>query len=190
MCPNAMEYSVFSPAHTGVRKNSGKQPNKSRVLGCLYRQIAWIHGYRVMVIGNSLKGSFEKDCFFGKCGNIGQALTIGAICIAMTACGAGGGISATGSPTPGPGPGATGSATLIWTAPSTNTDGTSVSLASFNVYSGTSPATLAYAATAAGNTTSYTVTGLPAGTYYFAVTAVSTTGAESAMSSTGSKTIF
>jgi hypothetical protein len=141
-----------------------------------------------MVIGNSLKGSFDKDCFHSKCGNIGRVLAIGAISIAMTACGGGGDISTTGSQTPGPG--TTGSATLMWTPPSTNTDGTPVSLASFNVYSGTSPATLAYAATAAGNTTSYTVAGLPAGTYYFAVTAVSSTGAESAMSSTGSKTIF
>jgi hypothetical protein len=141
-----------------------------------------------MVIGNSLKGSFDKGCFLGKCGNIGRALAIGAMSIAMTACGGGGDISTMGSPPPGPG--ATGSATLMWTPPSTNTDGTPVALASFNVYSGTSPASLAYAATAAGNTTSYAVTGLPAGTYYFAVTAVSTTGAESAMSNIGSKTIF
>ena len=84
---------------------------------------------------------------------------------------------------------ANGSATLMWTPPTTNVDGTSLSLAGFNVYSGTSPSTLTRTASVGWSTTLYNVTGLPTGTFYFAVTAVSTTGAESSFSNIGSKTI-
>jgi hypothetical protein len=85
---------------------------------------------------------------------------------------------------------ADGTADLSWVAPTTNEDGSSLTLASFNIYSGTSPSNLQKIASVGAGQTTFTVTGLAAGTYYFAVTAVSDTGAESAFSNIGSKQIF
>jgi len=82
-----------------------------------------------------------------------------------------------------------GTATLAWTPPTTNVDGTSASLAGFNVYRGTSPGSFARIASVGWSTTLYTVQNLPIGTYYFAVTAVGTNGTESVFSNIGAKTI-
>jgi hypothetical protein len=81
------------------------------------------------------------------------------------------------------------SADLSWVAPTTNEDGSPVTVTAFNIYAGTSTTTLLKVATVNGSETSFTVNGLPTGTTYFAVTAVSDTGAESVFSNIGSKTI-
>jgi hypothetical protein len=86
--------------------------------------------------------------------------------------------------------GANGTADLSWTAPLTNEDGSPLTLASFNVYRGTSPSNLQKVASVGASQTAFTITGLAAGTYYFAVTAVSDTGAESTFSNIESKTVF
>jgi trimeric autotransporter adhesin len=85
---------------------------------------------------------------------------------------------------------ANGTADLSWIAPTTNEDGSPLTLASFNVYKGTSPSNLQKITSVGAGQTAFTVTGLAAGTYYFAVTAVSNTGAESTFSNVGNKTIF
>jgi hypothetical protein len=80
----------------------------------------------------------------------------------------------------------TGTADLSWTPPTTNEDGSSVTLTGFNIYAGTSPTSLLKIATVPATQTTFTVNGLQAGTTYFAVTAVS--DAESAFSNIESKT--
>ena len=84
-----------------------------------------------------------------------------------------------------------GSATLSWTAPVDNTNGTALTdLAGYNVYYGTSPTAMTTVVNiASAGTTTYTVGNLAAGTWYFAVNAYTTGGTESTLSSTGSKTI-
>jgi len=84
-----------------------------------------------------------------------------------------------------------GSATLSWTAPTQNTDGTQLTdLAGYKIYYGTTSGQLTQVISinATGSTT-YVVSGLASGTYYFAVTAYASDGTESAQSDVGSKTI-
>lgn len=85
----------------------------------------------------------------------------------------------------------TGSATLTWTAPTTNTNGSALTdLAGYHVYYGTSPSSMTTSINvASAGTTSYTVNNLPAGTWYFAVNAYTTSGADSALSNTGAKSV-
>ena len=85
----------------------------------------------------------------------------------------------------------TGSAALTWAPPTQNTDGTAlVDLAGYAIYYGTNASSLSNRiVVASASATSYTVTNLPAGTYYFALAAYTSTGIESALSSIGSKTI-
>jgi hypothetical protein len=85
----------------------------------------------------------------------------------------------------------TGSATLSWTAPTTRTDGTALTnLAGFKVYYGTSPGNYTTTIVIANPTIStYVVTNLSSGTYYFVATAYDANGVESAFTPTGSKTI-
>jgi hypothetical protein len=86
----------------------------------------------------------------------------------------------------------TGSATLSWSAPSENTNGSALTdLGGFKINYGTGPTQLTntIALTNPGLLT-YVLTELPTGTtYYFAVIAVTTTGVESAPSQTVSSTI-
>ena len=84
-----------------------------------------------------------------------------------------------------------GTALLSLTPPSANTDGSTLTdLAGYNIYYGTSPSNLSQLAQLSGSTTtSYTVSNLASGTWYFGATAYTTTGVESALSSIGSKTI-
>jgi hypothetical protein len=90
-----------------------------------------------------------------------------------------------------PPPAITGSAALSWTAPTQNTDGSSLTdLAGYKVYHGTSSTSLSDVMWVAGSSaTTYTYTALAAGTHYFAVSAYSSTGTESGLSSLGTKTI-
>jgi hypothetical protein len=63
-------------------------------------------------------------------------------------------------------------------------------LTGYRAYYGTSAATLTQSVAIGGAvTTSYEVTGLAPGTWYFAVAADTSDGTESAMSNVGSKTI-
>jgi hypothetical protein len=84
-----------------------------------------------------------------------------------------------------------GTATLTWTAPSVNTDGTPVTtLSGYTIYYGTSQNALTQTVVVGGaTTTTFEITGLAAGTWYFAVAADAADGTESAQSKLGSKTI-
>lgn len=80
--------------------------------------------------------------------------------------------------------------TLTWTAPTTNTDGTPLTdLAGYKLYYGKVSGTYTSVITIVGNVTTYTVTGLLDGTYYFVVTAYDAVGNESAYSNQVSYTI-
>jgi hypothetical protein len=87
-------------------------------------------------------------------------------------------------------PPAAGTATLNWDAPTQNTDGTPLTdLAGYKIYYGTNAAQLTQQITLNGPSTTYVVNGLTSGTYYFAVTAYTADGTESAQSNVGTKTI-
>jgi hypothetical protein len=100
-----------------------------------------------------------------------------------------GGTASTSSRLPTP---STGNATLAWSAPSENTNGSALTdLGGFKIYYGTEPTQLTNTiALANPGLLTYVLTELPLGTtYYFAVIAVTTTGVESAPSQTVSSTI-
>ncbi len=86
---------------------------------------------------------------------------------------------------------ATGSATLSWVAPTQNTDGTSLgNLAGYRIVYGTSSSALNQTITISNpSVTSYVVEQLASGTWYFAVKAYTSAGAESSQSNVASKTI-
>lgn len=100
--------------------------------------------------------------------------------------GCGGGVAETPA---GGGGNATGTAALSWNAPTTNTNGTPLTnLAGYKIHYGTASGT--YTATfAIGNVTNYAFA-LPAGTYYFAVSAYDTLGLESGYSNEVAKTVL
>lgn len=81
---------------------------------------------------------------------------------------------------------------LTWTPPTTNTNGTPLTnLAGFRVYWGTAPSLFPNSVSLANpGLTAYDVSGLTIGqTYFFVVTALASTGAESAFSNTASKVV-
>lgn len=85
-----------------------------------------------------------------------------------------------------------GSAELSWSAPTQYEDGSALSpqeIAAYRIYYGTSRGDLDRLAEVDSGTRMFTVTGLAAGTHYFAVTTVTVTGMESDLSAVGSKTI-
>lgn len=84
-----------------------------------------------------------------------------------------------------------GSATVSWTPPTQNTDGSAISdLAGFEVVYGKSASDLTEVVQIANpGLSSYVVTDLASGTWHFAVKAYTTSGAQSALSNIGSKTI-
>jgi len=86
---------------------------------------------------------------------------------------------------------ATGSAQVSWTAPTTNTDGSTLAdLASYKVMYGRAADTLDQVAEVSNpGLTSYTVGNLSQGTWYFGVVAVNNAGVESDISNVASKTI-
>jgi hypothetical protein len=87
--------------------------------------------------------------------------------------------------------GATGSATLSWTAPTQNTNGSSLTdLAGYRLMYGRSSSNLDQTVQISNPSVStYTITGLTSGTWFFAVKAYNTEGGESDASGVGSKTI-
>lgn len=84
-----------------------------------------------------------------------------------------------------------GSATLSWTVPTQNTDGSPLTnLAGYHIYYGTSAASLSnMVAVASPGATSYTLSKLSAATWYFGIKSYTTSGVESVLSNVGSKTI-
>ncbi len=125
----------------------------------------------------------------------------------LSGCGGGSGPSSSSSgvstsppPTSGTGSGSgsgsgtgtsTGSATLSWQAPTSNTNGTALTdLAGYHIYYGTNSSSLTTRIDINNpGTLSYVVTNLTTGTWYFAMTAFTNSGQESAKSNVGSKTI-
>lgn len=89
------------------------------------------------------------------------------------------------------GSGGTGTATLSWVAPTTNTNGTALTdLAGYTISYGTSANSLTQSVTIANaGTTSYTLQNLSAGTWYFAIAAYTTDGSDSSLSNVVSTTI-
>src|ERR1700722_3112948 len=84
-----------------------------------------------------------------------------------------------------------GTATLNWTPPTENSDGTALTnLSGYQIQYGTASNNLAQTVqvTNAG-LTSYTLSNLTAGTWYFAVTSYTSAGTQSSMSNVASKTI-
>jgi hypothetical protein len=85
---------------------------------------------------------------------------------------------------------ATGSATLSWTPPTTNTDGSTLTnLAGYRIYWGRSQGNLTSSAQISAGLTSYVVDELTPATWYFAITTLNTQGAESARSNVAWKAV-
>jgi len=84
-----------------------------------------------------------------------------------------------------------GNANLSWIAPTLNTDGTALTdLSGYTISYGTSPSALTQSVTITDPTaTSYTITGLAAGTWYFAIAATASDGMQSALTTVVSATI-
>jgi hypothetical protein len=84
-----------------------------------------------------------------------------------------------------------GSATVSWTAPTTNTDGSALTnLASYRIRYGRASTSLDQLASVSNpGLTSYTVENLSQGTWYFGVVAVNAAGSESDISNVATKTI-
>lgn len=84
----------------------------------------------------------------------------------------------------------TGSATLSWDAPTTNTDGSALTLAGYRLAYGQSEASMTQSISITNpGLTTYTVPNLSAGTWYFALYALSNSGAESVASNTANKIV-
>lgn len=93
---------------------------------------------------------------------------------------------------PQPQPGGTGLATLSWTPPTKNVDGTALTdLAGYRISYGTSPTALVQAVqVAVRGATAYTIGNLAPGTYFFTVRAYTSDGDESAQSGVVSKVVL
>lgn len=85
----------------------------------------------------------------------------------------------------------TGSATLSWTAPSQNTDGSPLTdLAGYKIYWGTTKGNYTHSVTLNNpGLTSYVIDQLTPATWYFVATAFDSQGVESAFSNAASKTV-
>lgn len=93
-------------------------------------------------------------------------------------------------PAPSPPP-VTYSATVSWSVPLFNTDGTSLTdVAGYRIYYKRSPTELIHSVSVSGSgVTNHVISGLTAGTYYFAVATVNSTGVASDISNAVSKTL-
>ena len=113
-----------------------------------------------------------------------QLLLISILLSALTACG-GGGASSKHS-TANQNPNANGRVSLAWSPPSTRSDGSFLpinELAGYKVYMGTSRSNLSQLVDLNDEAiNNYTVSNLPAGSYYFAVSAYDMDGFESGFS--------
>jgi len=82
-----------------------------------------------------------------------------------------------------------GSVELSWAPPTTDTNGAPIELMSIRIYIGTSAADLQFRTTVDGLETTTVVDKLETGTHFFAISAVSITGAESDFSNVVSKIV-
>ncbi len=84
-----------------------------------------------------------------------------------------------------------GTATLKWTAPTQNTDGTPLTnLAGYRIHYGASPeALISVVQLANPGASSYALSNLAPGTYYFAIRSYTSVGSQSALSNVLSKTV-
>lgn len=122
-------------------------------------------------------------------------LLLGAVAV-LPACGAGGdgdplSSQAGGDPgSPPSGEPLPGMATVSWTSPDANIDGSAIGdLAGFRIYFDHTPLSKGSPFTFVGNKTEFTVPNLEPGLYYFAVSAVDTGGEESDLSETVTKQV-
>lgn len=122
--------------------------------------------------------------------NVVLFLLLGAVAV-LPACGAGGDgeplssqVGSGGDPdSPSSGEPLPGMATVSWTAPETNIDGSPIDdLAGFRIYFDHTPLSKSSPFTFVGNKTEFTVPNLEPGLYYFAVSAIDTGGEESDLS--------
>jgi hypothetical protein len=121
--------------------------------------------------------------------SLSYTLLITFFAAAVVSCGGSGGANSGGVNISNP-PTGSGTAVLSWTPPTTNTDGSPLELAGFNIYAGTSSGNLQLQTSVSALDTTFVVENLAEGTYFFAVTAVSVTGTESSFSNIASKTIL
>jgi hypothetical protein len=130
---------------------------------------------------------FVANCIGGLsgCGGSGQAAAVGVPAGPVP-------------PAPGPAPPPPAppspppySATVSWSTPLLNTDGTSLTdVSGFRIHYGTNPTSLTQMVTVSGaGITSHVISGLSAGTYYFAVSTLNSTGTASDPSNAASKTV-
>lgn len=83
-----------------------------------------------------------------------------------------------------------GALTVTWTPAAKNTDGTDLTnLAGYKIYWGTSPTSMLDVIPVAGAASSYTHSGLAAGTYYYALATLNLQGVESAKTGTVNGTV-
>jgi len=154
----------------------------------------------------------QKMATAGRTGRFGAAIATATLMMTLAACGgegsSGGSTSSVTPPTsiaptpptspppaspppPTPPPATTGSAELAWTAPTKNEDGSALTnLAGYKVRYGQSAGALSQLRDIASPaTTSVTIDGLSAGTWYFTVATYTNAGVESAPTGAVSKTI-
>lgn len=95
------------------------------------------------------------------------------------------------APAPAPPPATTYSATVSWSMPLLNTNGTSLTdVSGYRIYYGTSPNSLTLSVPVSGaEVTSGVISGLAPGTYYFAVSTLNSAGASSDLTNVASKTV-
>jgi len=87
-------------------------------------------------------------------------------------------------------PPVTGSATLSWQAPSERTDGSALTnLSGYRIYYGNSPGNYSQSISLGAGLSTYVIDNLAGGTWYFTMTALDSTGLESARTNPVSKTI-
>jgi hypothetical protein len=100
-------------------------------------------------------------------------------------------VSASQPGTSGAGAGTNGNVSLSWVAPSENTDGTPLTdLSGYVIHYGSAPMSFTNSITITNpGLTRYVVENLPAGTYYFSVTAITSSGSQSGYSAEASTTI-
>lgn len=84
----------------------------------------------------------------------------------------------------------TGSATLNWTRPTLNSDGSTLTdLYSYKIYYGTSSTALNNSVVVSGDLTSYTISNLATGTWYFAISSINAASVEGNRSNAASKSL-
>jgi hypothetical protein len=105
------------------------------------------------------------------------SILLGLSLLALLSCGGGGGGSSSSSGSNPPAE-TTSTVTLSWQTPVSSTDGSPMAdLSGFNIYYGKSPQSYDEMIDA-GNVRTYVLPNIPAGTYYFAITAYDSSGNE------------